>query len=127
MKVRIKGNSLRLRVSRSEVEGLLFTGRIEETIWLGLEPSSRLTFALELNEAASAMALRAALPEIAIVVPTKEAWEWRNTEQVGIYATAAHGLRGPLELLVEKDFACLDRSDEENSNTFPHPMAGAQC
>lgn len=127
MKVRMKSNSLRLRVSRSEVEELLITGRIEETIWLGLEPSSQLTFVLEHNEAVSAMALRSALPEIAIVVPTQEAWKWRNTDQVGIYATAVHGLRGPLQLLVEKDFACLDRSDEENSDTFPHPMAGAHC
>jgi hypothetical protein len=28
-----------------------------------------------------------------------------------------------LAVLVEKDFACLDRGDEENADTFPHPHA----
>jgi hypothetical protein len=86
-----------------------------------------LTFVLEHNEDIRAIALRISLPEIAIVIPTREAREWRNTDQIGIYATAAHGKRGPLELLVEKDFACLDRSDEENSDAFPHPLAAEQC
>jgi hypothetical protein len=35
MKLRAKGNSLRFRVSRSELSRLMQTGRIEETIQFG--------------------------------------------------------------------------------------------
>ncbi len=47
MKLRIKGNSLRLRVSPSEVARLLETGRIEETIHLSSDQNASLTYALE--------------------------------------------------------------------------------
>lgn len=32
-----------------------------------------------------------------------------------------------LELILEKDFACLDRSDADNHDTFPNPLIGASC
>ena len=35
------------------------------------------------------------------------------------------GPAGSLEVVVEKDFACLDRSDEGNSDNFANPLAGA--
>ncbi len=47
MKLRIKGNSLRLRVSPSEMERLLSAGRIEEIIHFAQEPDAKLTYALE--------------------------------------------------------------------------------
>jgi len=30
-------------------------------------------------------------------------------------------------VIVEKDFACLDRSDEGNKDTFANPLAGPNC
>lgn len=44
---------------------------------------------------------------------------------MGIYATADLGSRGTLELSIEKDFACLDRSDADNLVTFAIPLARA--
>jgi hypothetical protein len=127
MKLRIKGNSLRLRVTRSELDRLIRTGRIEETTWFGLSAGCRLTYALEVDKKIEGVTLRCATPEIAVLIPCGEAAAWKNSDQVGIYATADLGLRGFLELVVEKDFACLDRSDEENLDTFPNPLAGAVC
>jgi hypothetical protein len=71
--------------------------------------------------------LRCTQPEIVILVPSREAARWRDSDQVGIYATADLGTRGLLDLILEKDFACLDRSDEDNLDTFPNPLAGAVC
>ena len=34
---------------------------------------------------------------------------------------------GTLALLIEKDFACLDRSEEDNEDTFPNPNVGITC
>ena len=38
MKLRIKGNSLRFRVTQSELAKLVELGRVEETIYFGPEP-----------------------------------------------------------------------------------------
>jgi hypothetical protein len=127
MKLRIKGNSLRLRVTRSEIDRLIRTGRVEETIWFGPSAGCRLTYALEVNEKIEGVTLRCATPEITVLIPFNKAAVWNRSDQVGIYATADLGRRGLLELVLEKDFACLDRSDEDNLDTFPNPLAGAVC
>jgi hypothetical protein len=48
-----------------------------------------------------------------------------DTNQVGIYSSVDLGPRGVLELIVEKDFACLDLSDANNADAFPNP--GVEC
>lgn len=47
MKLRIKGDSLRLRVSRSELDRVLAGGRVEETIHFGTASEAKFTYALE--------------------------------------------------------------------------------
>ena len=47
--------------------------------------------------------------------------------EVGVYTTLDMGSAGSLEVAVEKDFACLDRSDEDNCDTFANPHLGATC
>ena len=49
------------------------------------------------------------------------------TDQVGIAEDISLGELGALTLLIEKDFACLDRSDEDNKDTFANPNVSAQC
>jgi hypothetical protein len=127
LKLRIKGNSLRLRVTRSELDMLVRNGRIEDTIWLGIGADCCLTYALESSDYLSDVMLRCIAPEVAVQVPARMAAVWRNSDQVGIYTTVDLGLRGMVELTIEKDFACLDRSDEDNLDTFPNPLAGAVC
>jgi hypothetical protein len=127
MKLRIKGNSLRFRVTRPELDRLAATGRIEETLWLGPGPGAGQTYALEHNSGVAAVTLRFQPPEIAVVLPTAETLRWQSTPQVGIYATVSLGPRGTLEITVEKDFACLDSSVSSDPGAFPNPRAGAVC
>lgn len=127
MKLRIKSNSLRLRVTRSEIDMLIRTGRIEETIWFSAGADCSLTYALELSHGVTSVTMRCTRPEIAVLMPASEAATWRSSDQVGIYATADLGPRGLLDLTIEKDFACLDRSDADNLDTFPNPLAAAVC
>lgn len=126
MKLRIKGDSLRLRVSPSEVERLLASGRIEETIHFGAAEDARLTYALEHAADAAAISVRYRGGEVAVVVATQTARAWAQGADVGIYGVTSAG-RSRLELAVEKDFACLDKSGAENRDTFPNPNQGARC
>jgi hypothetical protein len=123
MKLRIKGNSLRVRVTRSELMKLIDTGHIEETIYFSSKEQSRLTYALEHESGLNSPTLRYQWPEVVLVLPKKEATTWAESNQVGVYASVDLGPVGTLVLIVEKDFACLDLSDADNLDTFPNPNA----
>jgi hypothetical protein len=127
MKIRIKGNSLRFRVTQSELARLVDEGRIDETIYFSSSEDSRLTYVLEHQSSSPSTTLRYQPPEVAIVLTTADLRTWGESDQVGIYAAADLGIHGVLDLLVEKDFACLDLSDAENIDTFPNPATGAVC
>jgi hypothetical protein len=64
---------------------------------------------------------------VAVLIPADQANTWGITDQVGIAEDISFGSLGSLVLLIEKDFACLDRSEEDNEDTFPNPNAGATC
>lgn len=125
MKLRLKSNTVRFRTTRSEVATLIATGRLEETIQFYADDAS-FTFAIVLENEAASVDVRYAPSAITLVVPTVEARTWANSEAVGIYATV-EGQMCALELILEKDFACLDRSDADNLDTFPNPLIGTSC
>jgi len=126
MKLRIKGNSLRLRVSPSEMTLLLQTGRIEDAIHFGPGEGARLVYALEHRPALTAMDVRYEPNEITVVVSSQDAQNWAAGQDVGLYGASVSG-QEPLELAVEKDFACLDKEDAQNADTFPNPKQGTVC
>jgi hypothetical protein len=127
MKLRIKGNSLRLRVSRSELARFQAGGRIEETIHFSAAPDATLTYALESALKPSPVAVLYGSREVTVVLSKDRARIWGDQGEVGVYTTLDLGPAGSLEIVIEKDFACLDRSDEDNSDTFVNPLAGATC
>ena len=127
MKLRIKGNSLRLRVSRSELARFQAGGRIEETIHFTAAPEATLTYALESALKPSPVTVRYGSREVTVILSKDSGRIWGAQSEVGVYTTLDMGPAGSLEIAVEKDFACLDRSDEDNSDTFVNPLAGATC
>jgi hypothetical protein len=127
MKLRIKANSLRVRVSRSEVARLLEGDCLEETIYFAPETSASFTYALRQEASLSRPAVQYTQNRVAILMPADRAIVWGVSDQVGIAENIGLGGLGALALLIEKDFACLDRSEEDNEDTFPNPNAGAVC
>ena len=127
MKLRISGNSLRYRVSRSELARFLDEGRIAEEICFGTADEARLSYALERSSSVKLIEVRYAGHEVSVVVPDPVARSWATTEQVGIEGEVDLGDRGVLDVLIEKDFACLDRDAEANADMFPNPLAGKVC
>jgi hypothetical protein len=127
MKLRITGNTLRVRVSRSEVARLLAGDRLEETIHFTPEPVAKFTYALQRDHSLSRPTVQYTENRVAILIPAEEMNAWGTTDQVGIAEEISLGNLGSLGLLIEKDFACLDRSEEDNEDTFPNPNAGTTC
>jgi hypothetical protein len=125
MKLRIKGNSMRLRVSPSEMKRLLNGGRIEEVIRFGPEPDAKLIYALEHTASNQQIAVRYRPQEVTVVLSTQNARNWAEGDEVGVYGVLDIG-NGQLTLAVEKDFACLDRN-EGNEDTFANPKSTQLC
>ena len=60
---------------------------------------------------------------INILVDENKAKQWAKSEEVGLFGTEPLVL-GSLELLIEKDFACLNpRDGVEDSDSFPNPAS----
>ena len=127
MKLRFKGNTLRVRVSRSEVARLLAGDRLEETIHFTPEPAAKFTYALQQVQSLSRPTVQYKENSVVILIPADLASAWGTTDQVGIAEDIGLGNLGSLAILIEKDFACLDRSEEDKEDTFPNPNAGTTC
>ena len=127
MKLRIKGNSLRLRVTPSEVKQLLRNGVILEHVQFAANPNDRLTYAVISSLSGATTTVAYQLGNITVSVPEIQLRKWAGSEDVGIYADVALGDEHELSVAIEKDFACLDRSDAENEDSFPNPNLAAAC
>jgi hypothetical protein len=105
---------------------LLETGRIDETIYFAIGQNAHLTYAVEHAPEVPAITVRYSPQEIAVVLSSAEVLRWAGTEDVGLYGEVPT-THGALQLAVEKDFACLDKGDPENVDTFPNPHEGVVC
>jgi len=120
MKLRILGNSIRLRLSQSDLAALLDGGAVEERVVFPGGPV--LTYRLESSSGASTEA-DYDNDRILIRFPIAEIEKWARPTEVTMCAELALE-EGRLELLVEKDFRCLSpRDGEDDTDLFPNPGA----
>ena len=128
MKLRIRANTLRLRLVRAEVDQLLASGETREAM-PALGGALDYIFALGDEATASAeLKTSAAGAELRVTWPRAEATAWAQDPRavamratVALPATAASAA-GELSLLVEKDFPCLVvREGEDDSDAFARP------
>jgi hypothetical protein len=127
MKLRLQSNSIRLRLKRGEVAQLAMAGCIEEKIVMGSEPNDIFHYVLESSHAVSKVEAHLRDRGVLVQVPVETVIRWAEGDDVGIEAKLPIGNQGHLQVLIEKDFACLDGTDEQNADTFPNPQAGTKC
>jgi len=122
MKLRLRKNSIRLRLLQNEVRQLRENGNVSETITLGVTTSENLTYCLRNSAEADNIFAQFTDNQIEIFLPSKVAEDWADNEEVGLYAEQTIGDTTDLKIIVEKDFVCLDRrKDSDNKDAFPHP------
>ncbi|WP_214071420.1 hypothetical protein [Mucilaginibacter sp. dw_454] len=114
MKIRIKGNSLRYRLTKTDVDNFLKNDYLEERTNFG---DQQLIYALQKSESNMLEAIFNN-NKITLLMPTAWAKEWEATGRVGF-----RGNHGELFLLIEKDFKCLDDVTEDQSDNYPNPLA----
>lgn len=113
MKIRIKGNSLRYRLTKTDLERFNQYGYLEEITDFGKQ---QLIYALKRYELPN---LTASLQNnvITLFIPANMVNELATTERVGF-----DGNYDKLYLLIEKDFKCLDAVAEDQSDNYPNPL-----
>jgi hypothetical protein len=115
----MKGDSLRLRLTRGEVQQLAESGRVEERVHIS--PHGVLVYRLQRAAAAATLGATFDNGVIEIQVPESVARDWCASERVTLDHVQQHGAVD-LRIVIEKDFACLaPRSDEDESDNFRHP------
>lgn len=122
MKLRIRQNSLRLRLNRSDLEQFRKAGICAETIHFG--PGSQLTYTLETSAHWAVMDMRYDRSCIRVLLPLTTAEEWAESDQVSI--SLQHADESGPSVLIEKDFQCLNcegRDLSEDADSFPNPLA----
>ena len=119
MKIRIKGNSLRYRLTKSEVTRLGYDGALEEhTEFAG----KTLVYAIEqASTGATNLSADFTGDKIVLYMPKEMVNELVNTERVGF-----EGSSGLVSLLIEKDFVCIDKVEEDQSDNYPNPSISCQ-
>ena len=114
MKIRIKGNSLRYRLTKRDVEQFSKDGYLQEVTNFGTQ---QLIYALQKSDQDKITA-SFQNNKITLSMPAAMATEWEQTERVGF-----EGQDNELYLLIEKDFKCLDNVAEDQSDNYPNPLS----
>ena len=118
MKIRIKENSLRIRLLKSEVHKLEAEGYLEaQTSFV----NNKLVYSLESIEEGDRLTVDFMDNKITMFVPISLLKGWADNSIVGFNATMPLSENGSLSLLLEKDFVCTDATTEDQSDNFLNP------
>jgi len=127
MKLRIRGNSVRLRLTKGEVDRLAETRMVEDAIDFGTA-SEGLRYELRIHPDEGETTARFRENCLSILISETAAKNWIGSEQAGIEAMKATGNNKFLRVVVEKDFACLkERPGEDETDAFPNPLGHGKC
>lgn len=122
MKLRLRGNSLRLRLTRSEVAALAAGDVVGERT--AVAPGRALSWCLQSDPESTGIGADYRDDRLVVTVPAELAGRWAGSEAVSLEAVQPLPGDEELRILVEKDFACLaERPGEDDSDAFPHPAA----
>ena len=119
MKLRIKGNSIRFRLTQSEVKIVEQTGLVKDQIKF----SNSISLEYEIKAATGLEYVEATYSENKITLKVNESLirDWAHSDQVTISSSLDLSSNENLTILIEKDFKCLSPRDENESDMFPHP------
>lgn len=123
MKLRIRGNTIRLRVTQSEINQLAEVGFVESSISFSPNPVDRIGYAIQSSSKVSGIHAIFENNIIQVQIPKDLTEKWTQSDLVGLSQEQDLGGMGILKILIEKDFACLKpRIDgEDESDNFPNP------
>jgi hypothetical protein len=117
MKLRIKGNSIRFRLTQTEIDTIAKKPEEEKTDFPG---GVSISYKIQKGNTLAAAFLNGA---ISITVPSNIIDDWVTTDKVSIDCSVGLNKGDTLHILLEKDFKCLTgRPQEDETDMFPNPL-----
>jgi uncharacterized protein DUF7009 len=120
MKLRMQGNSLRLRLNQQDVAQFSKTGYVEEGIDFG--GGAALSYVLESSSKIETPHAIFRGGQLRIQMPASAGHDWVTTDRVGVSGEQTLAGGKQLSILIEKDFQCIHR-DEAEPDGYPNPLA----
>ncbi len=116
MKIRCEQNSIRLRLRKSELVQL----RAEQWLESGIHfpDGTVLTWEIALEDDLAEISATFDQGRIAIKIPGPVAQQWMDSETVSVERFMPLGDDTALHVLIEKDFPCKDRPEQDTSDFF---------
>ena len=125
MKLRVRDNSIRLRLTQTEVELARTDGLVRGRV--SFAGSNSFDYVLESSPATVKPEAHISNNVLTVRIPETEIVSWSTSDEVSIAASQALDDGAQLDILVEKDFACLaPREGEDENDMFPNPLAGKE-
>lgn len=124
MKLRILGDTLRVRLAQAEVVRLRQVGQVDQSIHFGAEPEAAMRYVVKTQPDATTITASLEQRSIVVRIPESVAASWADSTEVSLRASQTIDAQRSLSILIEKDFKCLvPRTGEEDSDGFPNPSA----
>lgn len=120
MKIRIKGNTIRFRLTKTEVSTLCRDGCIEEVTDFG---GTSFRYAVERKPTPTPLQATFADNRLTLAISDEKVANWDTNSIVGFEYIMQVANDKTLELLLEKDFVCMDERMEDQSDNYPNPKA----
>lgn len=118
MKLRIKGNSVRLRLTKTDVKKLADFKYIEEQTVFG---TGTFVYALQSKTDCKDLDADFSGGKITVFIPEILTEDWVNNDKIGFESKIETAGGGQLYILVEKDFQCIDKTTEDQSDNYVNP------
>ena len=125
MKLRILDNSIRLRLTQSEVQKVSTDGLVRGRVRFA--GSNSFDYVLESSPATVRPEAHISNNVLTVRIPKLDIRQWADSDKISIDSEQVLDDGERLRILVEKDFHCLaPRTGEDESDMFPHPEAGSR-
>jgi hypothetical protein len=120
MKVRVQGNSIRLRLKQEEVAQLAIGQSVEARMEFGPDAASQhLVYRLESGDI-SQIDVGYSPNCVSIVLPHDKAQGWEKSSEIGFEDSVTLEGGKAMHVLIEKDFKCIDMRPGEG-DCYPNP------
>jgi hypothetical protein len=116
MKIRIKGNSIRLRLTKTDVHNLKKNSFVEEITTIGTQQVFK--YALIVDNEKQKLSASFNDNKITVYLPKIEAHIITDTDKITVEGSQKNGEESDLFILVEKDLECLDSTTEDQSDMY---------
>lgn len=119
MKIRIRGNLVRYRLTKDEVEQLCREKFIAEKTNF---PNLDFSYSIRVSDTKN-LEIDFANNQISLQISEELLQGWDTNNRVGYSQSVPTSNDKTIDILLEKDFTCLEDRGEDESNNYPNPKS----